>query len=215
MRKFFELGGLLAALVLIGFGVAAIVVSADGRSEVQTALKQQKVVGTPDMTPAAISAEASKAGLNPATLELPTCTAANKAVNTGATARCFATYMRIHALEATSGKTYSEMPRYATASGAGTNEAAAALKDSKGAPAENPARNVWVTETALSTALNASYMGEQLSLFGIMVGVALLLAGIGFAVLTFAGALRNPETALGFVHRFGLRHHGGAPAASH
>src|SRR5690349_8007789 len=83
MRKFFELGGLVAALVLIGFGVAAIVVSADGRNEVQTALKQQKVVGTPDMTPSAISAEASQAGLNPATLELPTCTAANKAVESG------------------------------------------------------------------------------------------------------------------------------------
>lgn len=213
MRKYFELGGLLAALVLIGFGVAAIVVSSNGGNEVRTALKQQRVTGTPDMTPAAISAEASKANLNPATLELPTCTAANKAVNSGSTARCFATYMRIHALEATHGKTYSEMPRYATASGLGTNEAAEALKDSKGQPLENPARGVWVTETALSTALNASYMGEQLSLFGIMVGIALLLAGVGFAVLTFAGALRNPETALGFVHRFNISH--GGPATSH
>lgn len=213
MRKYFELGGLLAAVVLIGFGVAAIVVSANGGNEVRTALKQQKVTGTPDMTPAAISAEVSKAGLNPATLELPTCTAANKAVDNGSTARCFATYMRIHALEATHGQTYSQMPRYASTNGAGTNEAAAALKDAKGKPVENPAREVWVTETALSTALNASYMGEQLSLFGIMVGVALLLAGIGFAVLTFAGALRNPETALGFVHRFNIGH--GRPAASH
>lgn len=215
MRKFFELGGLVAALVLIGFGVAAIVVSANGRNEVQTALKQQKVVGTPDMTPAAISGEARQAGLNTATLELPTCTAANKEVKTGTTARCFASYMRIHALEATAGKTYSEMPRYATSNGVGTNDKATALKDSKGQPVDNPARNVWVTETALSTALNASYMGEQLSLFGIMVGIALLLAGIGFAVLTFAGALRNPDTALGFVHRLRIGHHGGAPATSH
>jgi hypothetical protein len=214
MRKIFEIGGLVAAVVLIGFGVAAIVVSANGNSEVRTALKQQKVVGTPDMTPAAIKAEASQAGLNPASLELPSCTAANKAVTSGTTARCFASYMRIHALEATAGKTYSEMPRYATANGAGTNDKTAALKDSKGGPVDNPARNVWVTETALSTALNASYMGEQLSLFGIMVGVALLLAGIGFAVLTFAGALRNPETALGFVHRWHVGHHG-SPAGAH
>lgn len=214
MRKIFEIGGLVAAVVLIGFGVAAIVVSANGNSEVRTALKQQKVTGTPDMTPAAIKAEAQQAGLNPATLELPSCTAANKAVTSGTTARCFASYMRIHALEATAGKTYSEMPRYATASGAGTNDKTAALKDSKGGPVDNPARNVWVTETALSTALNASYMGEQLSLFGIMVGVALLLAGIGFAVLTFAGALRNPETALGFVHRWHIGHHG-HPAGAH
>lgn len=214
MRKYFELGGLVAALVLIGFGVAAIVVSVDGGNEVRSALRQQHVVGTPDMTPSAIAAEARKAGLNPATLELPTCTAAGKDVKTGTTARCFATYMRIHALEATGGKTYSEMPRYATASGAGTNEAATALKDPKGQPVENPARNVWVTETALSTALNASYMGEQLSLFGIMVGIALLLAGVGFGVLTFAGALRNPQTALGFMRRFQAGHHGQA-ATSH
>jgi hypothetical protein len=215
MRKIFEIGGLVAAVVLVAFGVAAIAVSVNGRDEVQTALKQQKVTGTPDMTPAAIRGEASKAGLNTSTLELPTCSVANKDVNSGSTARCFASYMRIHALEASHGAVYSQMPRYASASGAGTNEAGAALKDSKGQPMENPARNVWVTETALSTALNASYMGEQLSLFGIMVGLALLLSGIGFAVLTFAGALRNPETALGFVHRVHWRGHGAHAAGAH
>ena len=51
------------------------------------------------------------------------------------------------------------------------------------------ARQVWVTETALSTALQSSYMASQLALFGIVVGVALLLAGIGFGVLVFGGAL--------------------------
>ena len=70
--------------------------------------------------------------------------------------------MRIHALEATGGKVYSQMPRYATANGAGTNEAALALKDSGGKPVDNPARNVWVNETALATALNTSYMAEQI-----------------------------------------------------
>jgi hypothetical protein len=33
-------------------------------------------------------------------------------------------------------------------------------------------------------------MAEQLANFGIVVGVALLLSGIGFAVLTIGGALR-------------------------
>jgi hypothetical protein len=50
--------------------------------------------------------------------------------------------MKIHALEATGGQLYSQMPRYATANGNGTDEAAKALKDAKGQPAENPARNV-------------------------------------------------------------------------
>ena len=56
---------------------------------------------------------------------------------------------------------------------------------------ENGLRNMWVTETALTTALNMSYMAEQLSLFGIVVGVALLLTGIGFLVLAIGGALRK------------------------
>ena len=45
-----------------------------------------------------------------------------------------------------------------------------------------------MTETALSTALNASYMAESLSLFGIVVGIALLLSGIGFGILAAGGA---------------------------
>lgn len=55
----------------------------------------------------------------------------------------------------------------------------------------NGARNLWVTSTALQTALNASYMAEQIALFGIVAGIALLLAGIGFLVLTLGGALRR------------------------
>ena len=60
-------------------------------------------------------------------------------------------------------------------------------------PVPNGARNVWVTETALTTALNSSYMAAQLGLFAIVVGIALLLCGIGFAVLAAAGALRSGE----------------------
>jgi hypothetical protein len=44
-------------------------------------------------------------------------------------------------------------------------------------------------------------MADQLALFGIVVGVALLLAGIGFAILAIFGALRNPDTALAFVRK--------------
>ena len=56
-------------------------------------------------------------------------------------------------------------------------------------------------ETALTTALDTSYLASQLALFGIVVGVALLLAGIGFGVLAIGGALRTPEKALGFLHK--------------
>jgi hypothetical protein len=191
-RKVFEIGGVMAAVVLIAFGIAAIVIGAQGRSTVQDNLTTQKIVGTPDMTPAAITVEAQKAGLNVKSIPFPTCSVANQAIATGSSARCFAQYMQIHALEQTGGQYYSQMPRYATADGKGTNNAAQALTV-KGQPVDNPARNVWIQETALSTALNTSYMAEQISLFGIVVGVALLLSGVGFAILAVGGALRNPD----------------------
>jgi hypothetical protein len=43
-----------------------------------------------------------------------------------------------------------------------------------------------VTETALTSALNLAYTATQISLFGIVVGVALLLTGLGFLILAFA-----------------------------
>jgi hypothetical protein len=42
---------------------------------------------------------------------------------------------------------------------------------------------VWVTQTALATALNVSFMASALSLFSLIVGIALLLTGIGFIIL--------------------------------
>ena len=114
--------------------------------------------------------------------------------------------MRIHTLELTGGLTYSQMGRFLAAADpadpAGTSDATAALMDAKGSPVPNAARNTWVTATALTTALNTSYMAEQTALFGIVVGFGLLLAGFGFAILAIGGALRNPETALGFVREW-------------
>ena len=188
MKRILEFGGVAAGVVLIAFGVAAIVLGINGRSTVQTNLKQQQIVGTSDMTPAGI-AEAAKAASLPASIPLPTCSVAGKAITTGALARCFAEYMQIHAYEATGGVPYSQMPRYATADGKGTNDAATAQKGPNGQPLDNAARNIWVTETALTGALNMSYMAEQLGMFGIVVGVALLLSGVGFIILALGGAL--------------------------
>ena len=126
MRKFFEIGGLVAAAVLIAFGVAAIVMGVNGRSTVQDSLKLEQIVGSPDMTPSAIAAEAKKAGL-PASISLPTTDVAGKPIDTGDRARAFASYMRIHTLEATGGVPYAQMPRFATADGKGTNDATSAL----------------------------------------------------------------------------------------
>ena len=206
MRKTFEIGGLVAAVILIAFGAVAVVMGVNGRNTVGHELKQQQITGTPDMTPAAIKAEAAKAGLDAGKISLPTKSVAGLPINSGDRARSFAGYMRIHALEATGGFVYSQMgiytaapntPKSQLAPGGGTSNVKYAAIDPKTKqPVQNAARNVWVTETALTTALNTSYMASQLALFGIVAGVAFLLTGIGFAILAIAGALRNPETAL-------------------
>ncbi len=200
MRKSFEIGGFIAAAVLIVFGIGAIAMGVNARSTVNDTLNQEQIVGTPDMTPTAIKAEAKQAGLNIGQITFPTTSVAGEAITNGDRAHAFAGYMRIHALEATGGLTYAQMPRYATSDGKGTNDAAQALKVN-GQPQDNGARQVWVTETALATALQSSYMASQLSLFAIVTGIALLLSGIGFAVLAAGGALRNRDNAVGFLHR--------------
>ena len=202
MRKFFEIGGVIAAIVLIAFGIGALVLGVNGRSTVRDSLKLEQIVGSDDMTPALIAADAKKAGL-PDSLKTPTVDIAGKPIDTGDRARAFASYMRIHTLEATGGLTYAQMGRFATADGAakGTNDPAAAQKGPDGEPVANGARNIWVTATALTTALNTSYMAEQTALFGIVVGIALLLSGFGFAILAIGGALRNADRTVTFGKR--------------
>src|ERR1041385_7379675 len=96
MRKLFEIGGLVAAVVLIAFGVAAIVMGFNGRSTVNSSLQQEQITGTPDMTPSGIAGEVTaartaqsglfaalhKAGvtIEPSSIEAPTCSVAGKLV---------------------------------------------------------------------------------------------------------------------------------------
>lgn len=196
MRKLFEIGGIVAGVVLIAFGIVAIVMGVNGRSEVRTALGEQRITATPD------AAEITDGKLEP-----------GQPIQTGADARAFADVMEFHALEATEGRRYAEMGRFLTETGEETNDAAEAATGPNGQPVENGLRNLWVTETALATALNMSYMAEQLALFGMVVGVALLLTGVGFIILALGGALRRrewaPAVAAGESARPGLQ----APAA--
>lgn len=182
-RKLFELGGIASAVVLIGFGIGALVMGIDGRDTVRSNLKQEQIS----------FGDAAKDPTVPAKYS-------GQLVDTGDEARAFAVMMRGHALEATNGLTYAQMGRFLAADGkgedgqGGTNSADLAATDPKtGEPVSNPARQTWVTETALSTALNTAYMAERISLFSIVVGIALLLAGVGFGVLAIGGALRRIE----------------------
>ena len=194
VRRLLEWSGFAAGAVLIAFGVVAIAMGFDGRATVADSLKQEKIAGSADMTPAAIKVEAQQAGLDLSAIDLPTVSVAGKAIDSGPRARAFASYMRIHALEATHGLTYAQMGRFVakpdtpksqlTPDGATNNDQYALMAD--GRPVASGARDIWVTETALTTALNTSYMADRLGLFGIVVGIALLLSGIGFIVLAFA-----------------------------
>jgi hypothetical protein len=170
-RKLFEYGGIAASIALIAIGAGSIGLGAWGYNEVRDNLAQENIVGTPDSS-------------------IP-----GQKVDTGSEARAFAATMRKHTLEATGGQTYSEMGRFIDTKGNPTSDESLAAKDPKtGRPVENGLRNMWVTETALTTALNMAFMGERLALFGMVMGIALLFTGIGFLVLTLGGAIqRSPS----------------------
>jgi hypothetical protein len=202
-RKLLEWGGFAAGAILVAFGVVAIVMGFSGRATVADSLKLEKITGSADMTPALIAKEAKEAGLTG--VSLPTVSVAGLAIDSGPRARAFASYMRIHTLEASGGFTYAEMGRFTAkpdapkaelAVGGGTNNPQFAMIDAASKqPVANGVRNLWVTETALTTALNTSYMADRLGLFGIVVGIALLLSGIGFIILAFA-ALHRKQIAV-------------------
>jgi hypothetical protein len=175
MKRVFAYGGIAASIILIAFGIGATVIGLDGRDRVRTELARENIVGTPDSA-------------------IP-----GQKVDTGAEAQEFAKVMRRHTLEATGGLTYAEMPRFIGKDGQPTaDEKAAAIDEQTGKPVENGLRNMWVTETALTTALNTAYFAEQVALFSIVMGVALLLTGIGFLVLTLrlAGDIRQKDAAV-------------------
>lgn len=174
-KKFWEIGGFIAGGLLIIFGIVAIVLGINAYSTTRDSIKAEGITfGTAD-DPAVQKYAEQWAG---------------KQVETGDQARAFAKVMREHTLESTGGLTYAQMGRYQSAddpsNGAGTNDPNKAAKDDSGQPVANGARNIWVTETALTTALNMSYMAERLAVFGLVVGIALLMTGVGLIILAFA-----------------------------
>ena len=171
MSKLLRYCGVAASIVLIAFGIGSVVTGVNGRDQVRSDLKREQIVGTPDMA----------------------ASVADKQVTTGAQAKAFADGMRKHTLEATGGQTYAQMGRFLDKAGKPTSdEKAAAVDPATHKPVENAARNIWVTETALTTALNTSYFAERVATFAIVMGIALLLTGIGLLVLTLR-LLGRPE----------------------
>lgn len=166
-RKLLAIGGVFASLVLIGSGIASLVIGYQGREEVRDTLRREQIIGPDDST-------------------IP-----GQLVDTGSEARAQADIIRFHQLERTGGLTYAQMGRFATEDGnpKGTNVADEAKKDANGNPVSNAARSNWITATTLITSLETAYFAEQVGLFSMVIGAALMLSGIGFAVLTAAALL--------------------------
>ncbi len=170
MRKGLEIGGIVAAVVLIVFG---IVFDRDGD---RRSRHRYDIAGTGEHRRLArhdagsdhSGGQGSRPGDRASTCRPAT---SRNSRSTAATAPAASPpTCAIHALEATGGYTYAEMGRYEAkpntpkselAAGGGTEDEKFAVIDPEtGEPAENGARNVWVTETALATALNTSYMAD-------------------------------------------------------
>ena len=166
MKKLFEYGGYVASVTLILFGAGALFMGITGFNEVRDSISREHIVGTPDSS-------------------IP-----GQKVDTGSEAKAFADVMREHTLKITDGQTYAEMGRFLDADGKPTSDEAKAAKGENGQPVENPVRQIWVTETALTTALNTSFFAERVAVFSIIMGAALLLTGTGFLVLLLSGAVQ-------------------------
>ena len=181
-----RIGGYVSGGVLIAFGIAVIALGIWGFAFTRDHIEREGITFGSIEDPAVAEHAPDWAG---------------QPVDTGRKALAQAEIMREHTLSGTGGLTYAQMGRYVSAEDpsdpAGTNDEAAAAKDENGEPIPNSARNTWVTETALATALDMGFMSEMLSIFSMIVGVALLLTGIGLVILAKAvfGRLRTTTAA--------------------
>ena len=186
LRRVAWIGGLIAGILLIVAGAAWIYIGADSRNEVHDTITREQITGSPDMSPEGIAPGIEAAGIE---VDPPDCDVAEKLIDSGDRARCFAEYMRIHALEGTGGRTYSEMGRFLDPSGEEVNTEQEAAKGPNGRPVPNPARELWVSERALATGLELAYVGEQVSLFSIATGILFVVIGIGLLVMLTVGGV--------------------------
>jgi hypothetical protein len=182
--KLLRIGGYISGGVLILFGIIVVALGIWAFMFTRDSIQEEGIVFGPASDPA-VAEHAEEWAEEP--------------VETGRQALAFAEVMREHTLASTNGLTYAQMGRYQSADDpsdpAGTNDEAEAAKDESGQPISNGARDIWVTETALTTALNMSFMSEMLSIFSIVVGIALLLTGIGLVILALAVFREAPGPA--------------------
>jgi hypothetical protein len=154
MRALSNGGGLTGA---IGVGVAAagcglVAVGLWGRREVARSLARERIEGV-DQGP----------------------------VTSAAAARELAEFIRANTLEATGGRTYSEVAAYAGEDGPTADRAAALVDERTGGALENPDHDLWLQSTTLQTALMQAYVSARLAELTAGLGALFVAAGAGLA----------------------------------
>ena len=106
----------------------------------------------------------------------------NRLVSGPMTLKAQADVIREHTLKTTGGKTYAEMPREIQK----VDEKGKALFNSKGEPlmAQNTARDLWITATTLTTALNLGIITYAFSGLIILFGLVSIMTGYVFSALS-------------------------------
>jgi hypothetical protein len=92
--------------------------------------------------------------------------------------------IRGNTVEATSGRTYTEIDPYVDGDGNTTPDAERAAKDERtGEPIENPDHALWIQSTTLQTALMQAYMAFRLSELTVALGASFVAVGLGLAAM--------------------------------
>lgn len=172
MRRRGERGRRPASLVPatsgIAVGIAGVGLAGMGlwaRREVRATLERERIVSTPDATPASAP------------------------VVTGSAARSMAEVIRGRTLAAAGGRTYAETDPYVGTDGNGTSDAEHALVDERtGRPVEHPDHALWVQSTTLQTALMQAYIGSRLA--DLMIALGAAFAAVGAGLVAAAGRRR-------------------------
>ena len=190
MKKAFPILLMLLGLVFAGAGVYTMVRGVDAKDQVKHELIAQNIKTTPDAQ--------KLVGIAP-----------GLQVNSAHRAEKMAQIIDHHSLEATGGLTYSEMGRFAVASGdpAGTDDATKAVTGADGKPVANPLRNTQFQASALRTSLYTSVMAFNVA--DLVIGLGLMIAVVGIALGGIGVALAGLAIpAVG--RRFGVE-----PVAAH
>ena len=89
--------------------------------------------------------------------------------------------IRLHVLESTNGKTFSQMPQKVQK----VDQAGKPVMDENGSPVmvSNEARNIWITATSLMTALNLAIVTYVFAGLIVFIGLVSIWTGITFRAM--------------------------------